>query len=263
MSDDMLALLFVAHLTFKRCRLRCAYLVSASFCLPMAENNMKSEEAPKQEGGVVAKEELATPKKEGAGNESLSVLEKIIQQLGKDAPIRERFDSYINAINDLEGGPMQFLTRVLPNKESKAAFAEWLLQEFPIHDNKEVWSEKADALPRITKTDFLLHVSQLGFDRDCSTKPPPFKKISRDLIAEYASSGFVTRGDALELDPTLHTTEGSPYFRVGYVKGMARSCTLLALLFGHYKGGIDLKTWPEHQTVIDITCRIEEVFCLK
>lgn len=179
--------------------------------------------------------------------------------LGKDAPIRDRFNSYMHGINDFQGGPLQFLHRGLPNNESKAAFAEWLIQEFPIHDNKEVWSEKDESLPRTPKTDFLIHVSQLGFDRNCSTKPPPFKKISMDLIGEYASSGFVTRGDALELDPTLHTIDGCPYFRSGYVKGMARSCTLLALLFGHYKGGIDLKTWPDHMTVIDITCRIEEV----
>ena len=81
-----------------------------------------------------------------------------------------------------------------------------------------------------------------------------------ELISEYAASGFVSSGDALSLDYVLRADEeGCPFFRAGYVKGMARSCTLLALLFGFYKGEIDIKTWPHYALLNDIHARIEDV----
>lgn len=119
-----------------------------------------------------------------------------------------------------------------------------------------------DAEQRATFGNICLHLSALGVWKDCTSKPPPFKGTCSELMDEMLMDGFVTSGDPLVIQqppeymagvedeaglvcstPWSETTVGMPFLHatsLGYVKGMARSCTVLCMVHVAWKKNYDL-----------------------
>ena len=158
------------------------------------------------------------------------------------------------------GGPCQYLEKV-----EKVEFGLWLWHTFPESD-LHMYHYRAN-LPEISEEDVantfptVVHVAALGFDKLCSMKPPPGQSHSLELLEQYLIDGFDTTG--AETGPLLvlqHALapmnlpdlwndkiagQALPPFSLGYLKGMARSSTLMFLLHRFFCMKINIATdWP-------------------
>ena len=119
------------------------------------------------------------------------------------------------------------------------------------------YTETAE-LPAVTEQEmamqppFVVHVGKLGFDICCSLKPFPGNDVGNALVEQYTQDGFLTSGDPLlVLQPSellthmmgeddSHSRQLAP-FSLGYLKGMARTGSLHALLIVCWKNDLDIK----------------------
>ena len=144
------------------------------------------------------------------------------------------------------GGPSQYLEQV-----DLVEFGHWLWQSFP-EDDAALYTH-SKGLPAIAESEasttppLLCHVAALGFSELCSLKPPPGRAQCLALCEQYLLDGFLTStnesGPLLVLEGLGVATKALPEdlwhtqcrdamsaFSLGYLKGMARSCSLLFLL---------------------------------
>ena len=175
-------------------------------------------------------------------------------------------ENFILAV-DKFGGPGQFLRNKLDTEGARKAFADYLVEKFPedAHQQYETTDPLTAVIPEeISSTPPLcVHVSALGYDEDCSLKPFPPMDVFREHIEQFIQDGFLSAGDPLiasEVKGDLNTCGvvfGRPAlntirpFTIAWVKGMARSCSLLSLLFllQSYQNGDWEKEFPKlHQT---------------
>ena len=87
------------------------------------------------------------------------------------------------------GGPMQYLNEQVGTEAARAAFRATLAEAAPKQPQYSYLSGPPD-----TRAQSYLHASDLGFDLDCSTKPPPFRVTAAALADEYLTHGFITEG---------------------------------------------------------------------
>ena len=89
-------------------------------------------------------------------------------------------------------------------------------------------------------------------------KPAPGKDVTRQLCENYLKDGFITAGEPLLVSQPeelqLQCGAGHAPHSVGYIKGQARSLTLLALLRYCYSKNIDLK--EVHPVLWQSVCKI-------
>lgn len=130
-------------------------------------------------------------------------------------------------ICDEFGGPQQWLANKFPKPEAVTCFRNDLLKQFPMMASVEY--VQPALLGKREKT--FVHISMLSFDADRSSKGLPYRHTCRELLEEYLCSGFLTESQPLLLWATQED-KALPQcdFNVRYVKGMARSCTLLATI---------------------------------
>jgi hypothetical protein len=170
------------------------------------------------------------------------------------------------------GQPSQYLSAKLSTVNEVNDFAKWLWEYFPEHD--DTCYQHNYNIPPVAEADLAttppicLHVSALGFSKDCSLKPPPGSDLFMALIEQYLCDGFLSSGDPLFVVQSVNVTweglstlwapdKGQPVlqpFSVGYMKGMARMTTLFALLHYCWAQGIDIKT--AHPKLYDSVLRI-------
>ncbi|CAK9015484.1 Uncharacterized protein SCF082_LOCUS12781 [Durusdinium trenchii] len=76
---------------------------------------------------------------------------------------------------------------------------------------------------------FAVHLNDLSWDEQSSPKPPPFRTQSELLLDEFLTNGCVTQTDPLQVweAPDSRSTMTNQW--VSYVKGAARSATMLFL----------------------------------
>lgn len=76
---------------------------------------------------------------------------------------------------------------------------------------------------------FVVHLNDLSWDEQSSPKPPPFRTQSELLLDEFLTNGCVTQTDPLQVweAPDSRSTMTNQW--VSYVKGAARSATMLFL----------------------------------
>ncbi|CAE7298363.1 unnamed protein product [Symbiodinium sp. CCMP2592] len=162
------------------------------------------------------------------------------------------------------GGPVQYL-----EKHAEAAgFREWLLDHFPLQDEFHYSHEKnlqpieekemSDVLP------LTVHVSALGFSRECSLKPPCGLDLMMTLCDLYLKDGFTTAGEPLlvlqQVTPSISKDlpaldeDGLQTFSLGYLKGFARAASLLCLLHFMKKQGLNVK--KQYPTLWETVIRI-------
>ena len=96
----------------------------------------------------------------------------------------------------------------------------------------------------------LLHPVHLGYESGCTTKPLPFFCTARALVEEYLLHGVATESEPLTIWAPKDWQDEEEVFWVHYVKGMARSCTLLALLHLLLEREVDVSALPKFTSSI-------------
>ena len=186
--------------------------------VPSSHGDVKKEDFPTED----IKEELDESMGEanvpaGGGLADISDRKVATQKL------LQLFDSHC----DTCGGPVQWLQATFNTVEKEQKFKEYLLSQFPWLDCVEY----ADPFFLGKKEKSFVHITMLSYHPDRSTKGLPFRSVCRDLAEEFLTHGFLT-----EVEPLLLWTTASDRswiqtnFTVRYVKGMARSSTLLMVL---------------------------------
>ena len=147
---------------------------------------------------------------------------------------RETVLHVTEALLEDHGGPVQYLTKVLGTEpgESWDMFARDLDSHFP--RRPDLSYHNSLVLPNDNTEVFNLSLYQLGWVKDCSSKPATFKITARRLIDEYLCGSFVTEGDPILLfqSPTTwyEVDDGrGPLFFAHYLKGAARATSILFL----------------------------------
>ena len=158
---------------------------------------------------------------------------------------KSKLTDRVIAVVKEHGGPTQYLRHQLESIDDATKFAMWLWETFPEEDRQHY--EHMRQLPPATTDDrgitppLCVHVSSLGYAQECSLKEYPTLQVFGELIEQYIVEGFIKSSDPLIFSdvvtlptpcPTLVEDEqdGIYPFTIGYVKGMARSCNVLALL---------------------------------
>ena len=97
------------------------------------------------------------------------------------------------------------------------------------------------------------HISMLGYSAMCTLKPMPSAHSARLLVQHLLMDGFVTSSQPLQIKhitpenlltpPWVAVANGLPIhpFSLGYVKGMLRGSTILALLHMFWQDGQGLQ----------------------
>ena len=154
-------------------------------------------------------------------------------------------DKMQNLLSGLPG-PTAYLEKALTN--CKQEFVDWLWNSFPEKD--DVLYQHSSPIPDVTEEMMgqnpptALHLVSLGFCDASSLKPQPGRDHTLQLIGMYLKDGFITTSDQLLCcqPPALQSANSSmqvpwgkapdtlPLFSVGWIKGRARVCSLMALL---------------------------------
>ena len=156
------------------------------------------------------------------------------------------------------GGPVQYLKTMLPDLPSQSDFAQYLWNYFPESD--EHFYTTTHMLPPVSgdnlaEAPLCVHVAVLGFHTTCSLKPPPGSAKTIAMAEQYVVDGFCSQGDPvlvvqsrrpddiMPVDPPWTSKCSHPItpFSVGYMKGMCRATTLIAMIHWCWKAGVDLK----------------------
>jgi hypothetical protein len=167
---------------------------------------------------------------------------------------RDAFLCKMKGIYDTFGGPRQFLNRRFSTPELKQEFALHLFQTYMMRDNLEyTFGELLEGkVPDPPQAIF--HVAMLTFDNEGSIKGNPLSATSMLLVDEFVTHGFITQGDPLLVaarpqlqkaavrSPWASLCRGSSCtpFSVGYIKGQARTTTLLSCLAVLFEEGVNV-----------------------
>lgn len=164
--------------------------------------------------------------------------------VGMESKLKQRVLEDLDTVLDKAGGPVQYLSTVNMDE-----FGDWLWDTFPEQDDV-LYHHKAK-LPPVLEAEIaecvplVIHVAALGCDQTCSLKPPPGKALCLQLAEQFLIEGFLTNtthsGPLLVLERTVPASKPGPLlwqcadddlrpFSLGYLKGMARASSLLALL---------------------------------
>ena len=155
------------------------------------------------------------------------------------------------------GGPAQYLQAKLAEPAEEAGFLHWLWSTFPLQDDKVYNLENpmpsAEEGQLGEQAPCKAHISMLGYSAMCTLKPMPSAHSARLLVQHLLMDGFVTGSQPLQIKhitpenlltpPWVAAANGLPIhpFSLGYVKGMLRGSTILALLHMFWQDGQGLQ----------------------
>lgn len=202
------------------------------------------------------------------------------ENMSVEASIKAQLVAGCETVLKQHGGPSQYLTSVLSDAAEAEEFLQYLWHEFPESDEVLYTHSKTLPVTDLQDPDFAtavplcIHVSMLGFTPDASLKPPCGIELGGRLLQQYMAETFITSGDPLlvvqqETDVCPHNLTG-PWdsgtasggikpFNLAFVKGYARSSTLLMVLHRMKVQGLDVTVLKDfHESVQKI-----HVHCLK
>ena len=111
---------------------------------------------------------------------------------------RDNVLSYTWRLLDKFGGPTQYLHHKLNTEELVEKFAADLKTTFPPRpDVLYLGPGQGTPLPRNCSDVFALHISDLAFGKECSSKPLPFSHTAKSLVDEYLTNGFISESPPL------------------------------------------------------------------
>ena len=166
------------------------------------------------------------------------------------------------------GTPKLYLEKELGTMQKRQRFGEWLWQLFPESD--QVFYSHDKELPSVPESEVgselphNVHVLALGFDSECSVKPPAGQNVVMKIMEQILLEGFVTSGEPLlvsqppellSVGPEAPWGSGLPTMSLGYIKGQARATTMLCILHYFYTQQIDLKN--THPKLYDSLLKIQ------
>ena len=144
-----------------------------------------------------------------------------------DLDFREMMLVRVRQIFECHGGPRQYLQYWYSDNEAKDAFAQALLTMLPRSLDKNYLSGRS---PPGSYDEVFVHPANLAWEPFSSSKSAPFRCVCLELLDEYLTHGFITLHDPLKLSGKVAPPDKGDYFTLCYVKGAARSATLLVLL---------------------------------
>ena len=111
---------------------------------------------------------------------------------------RDNVLSYTWRLLDKFGGPTHYLHHKLNTEELVEKFAADLKTAFPPRpDVLYLGPGQGTPLPRNCSDVFALHISDLAFGKECSSKPLPFCHTAKSLVDEYLTNGFISESPPL------------------------------------------------------------------
>ena len=135
---------------------------------------------------------------------------------------RDVFFKIGSALLHKYGGPMQYLQQRV---EDPKKFAESLRTMFP-HSHGH---EYVESLPHECDVPFVVHLADLSFHPEASTRPPPYLNTAVSLLDQYLTNTFLTNRSESPLSLWDGPKPGGDE-QVGwttYLKGASRSLVLL------------------------------------
>ena len=174
-------------------------------------------------------------------------------------------------------GPEAYLCFWLSTTKDKTEFADYLWSQFP--EAEDTCYHHDSLLPPFKEADIGLtpatcfHIAALGYTRAASLKPPPGNAIYYEVTQQIKLDGFNSQVQPLLLNqpdelhhnglkpPRSPSNMGSLALQpasLGYMKGMARVCTLLSHLHRCMKENVDLAN--VHPKLYESCLRIYGVF---
>ena len=166
---------------------------------------------------------------------------------GTVAKFTQKMKQAIKVELDTHHGPAQVLKHHITDTGRRVEFAEHLWSTYPEPEDTTFQhgavipgTEDHPAAPRSVNT---VHVAALGYTSECTLKPLPTQNVCDQIAEEVLIDGFVTNNDPLIISqPEMHdkvtanvwpappNEQSLPASSLGYIKGMARSCTILMIL---------------------------------
>ena len=181
----------------------------------------------------------------------------------EDVPLKAAQNKIISGMDELckkHGGPAQYLASQLPSQKLREEFLWHLMEKYPEADTH--FYTTCAQLPPVqmddlgSTTPLCVHVGVLGFDLTCSMKPPPGHQRTMALVEQMVVDGFSTNSDPLLVVQSREIADDvkvlAPWvssdrkqepvtpFSVGYLKGMLRACTVLAMVHWCWKNDLPL-----------------------
>ena len=101
--------------------------------------------------------------------------------------VTERFERILSKFHH----PLNYLLTKYGDPCARAAFAGVLQDTFP--KRPDVMYQEGPSCPN-DQTVVYLHLTDLGFGKEASTKPPPYAHTCRQLMDEYLVNNFITDG---------------------------------------------------------------------
>ena len=173
--------------------------------------------------------------------------------------VKEYLASCFTKMQMKYGGPAQYLQQKYATAEQREKFAQdldWLLPPLPTTSYVPPPSQWSALQFRPGQGRVHLHPAMLGYDLQCTTKPLPFSNTCQSLADEILAHGFLTETDTLAI--WMSGSADIPnVFWTRYVKGMARSCTLLALLSLVIERKLSMMTLPQLLTASVVIAVVE------
>ena len=129
-------------------------------------------------------------------------------------------------------GPMQYLNLCYPDAAARDKFGDWLTMELVSEKPCDSMLGPSAAARGVTLgTAYLVHPAALNMLPISSSKPAPYPRVSKLLADEILKNGFLSEHDHLIVhNPVDDTDSPSKYGWLHYIKGSARSATLLAII---------------------------------
>lgn len=173
----------------------------------------------------------------------------------------EDFKAHVK--EDLRGavtdGPVGYLQSKLASMEQRKEFADYLVRALPEKMDVGYTYGEITPVPEAEMGNALpvaMHVAMLGFEPDCTLKTVPGHGSFTELIDQFLMDGFVTSSEPLLVvfsrDPERFAGNPIPWdqggpgilpaFSVGYLKGMSRAASVMALLHRAFVNKWDLQS---------------------
>ena len=127
---------------------------------------------------------------------------------------------------------MQYLNLCYPDTAAREQFGDWLTMQLVSEKPRDLMLEPSVAARGVSLgSAYLVHPAALSMLPISSSKPAPYPRVSKLLADEILKNGFLSEHDHLIVhNPVDDTDSPSKYGWLHYIKGSARSATLLVII---------------------------------
>ena len=116
--------------------------------------------------------------------------EETVEQQTLSAGPKQLWDRFKTVIEEY-GGAQQYLLQKYPDEEGKKRFADALQDGFPRREEVDYYLYK---MCPPNDQPVIVHISDLGFGAEATTKPPPYKTVCLLVGEDIIKNTFQTEG---------------------------------------------------------------------